>query len=184
MTQYLYLVHCKTETLPNDNLYKIGVANDVESRLAQLQTGSPFELVIEECYELDGAEIAKRAIHQAYAKMHVRGEWFSLGGSAVADFQTLCEMLGGRVFVPDNYKVTPDAVESAEEEQEIILGGINWRLERRNDRNPPGFAIFQRGGEKVYLGYIGKRTLKDPEHPTVEEIEAAIKRNGSNGEQP
>lgn len=29
-----------------------------------------------------------------------------------------------------------------------------WRVERRNDRNPPGFAIYQRG-KPVYIGYIG-----------------------------
>jgi hypothetical protein len=30
----------------------------------------------------------------------------------------------------------------------------SWRVERRNDRNPPGFAIYQRG-KPVYIGYIG-----------------------------
>lgn len=175
MTQFLYLILCKSET--DDGIYKIGIANDVESRLAQLQTGSPYELEIMECYEFENAEIAERAIHQAYSKHRIRGEWFRLGFGAVEKFQTLCELLGGNVFVPNKYELTPDAAEEAEsiqETQDILLGSINWRLDRRNGS---GYAIFKRGGKKEYLGYVGQQNLKDWEHPTVEEIEAVIEKN-------
>jgi hypothetical protein len=43
--------------------------------------------------------------------------------------------------------------EEVQSEQEFKLNP-KWRVERRNDRKPPGFAIFQRG-KPVYLGYIG-----------------------------
>lgn len=44
-------------------------------------------------------------------------------------------------------------LESVEDEQKIEINP-RWRVERRNDRNPPGFAIYQRG-KPVYVGYIG-----------------------------
>lgn len=176
MTQYLYLIRCNTPGY--QTYYKVGIAADVESRLAQLQTGSPFELTIEECYGFNNSEIAERAIHQAWAKERGRGEWFELTGDAVSRFQTLCELLGGEVYVPEQYETTPEAIEEAESIQdtnEILLSGLNWRLDPRSGR---GWAIFQRGGEKKYLGYVGKNSLKDWEHPTVEEVEMAIAKNG------
>jgi hypothetical protein len=42
--QYVYLIKCQ-------QFYKIGVANDVESRLAQLSTGNPFPLEVKVIYD-------------------------------------------------------------------------------------------------------------------------------------
>jgi hypothetical protein len=46
-----------------------------------------------------------------------------------------------------------------------------WRVERRNDRNPPGFAIYQRG-KPVYIGYIGyySRSQKPEGFPTYSQL--------------
>jgi hypothetical protein len=43
--------------------------------------------------------------------------------------------------------------EAVEDDQEVKVNP-QWRVERRNDRNPPGFAIYQRG-KPVYIGYVG-----------------------------
>jgi Meiotically Up-regulated Gene 113 (MUG113) protein len=169
--QYLYLIE-------SQHFCKIGIANDVQSRLAQLSTGNPFELKLLACYSYENAEVVERSIHQRFAEKRARGEWFALGEQDLSEFHQICLLLGG---IPSAVSPTAEEeeVEEAEQLQETddILGGIKWRLERRNDRNPPGFAIFQRGGDKVYLGYVGKTSLKDPEHPTIEEIEAVIARN-------
>lgn len=100
--------------------HKVGIANDVEARLAQLQTGSPLDLSIEECYSFDNAEIAEKAIHQAWKKERVRGEWFELLGDGVNRFQTICSLLGGQVFVPESYDANDEAVEVAEEMSEPV----------------------------------------------------------------
>lgn len=52
--QYLYLIKCQ-------QYYKIGVASDVESRLAQLSTDNPFPLKVEIVYKFDNADIVERA---------------------------------------------------------------------------------------------------------------------------
>jgi hypothetical protein len=172
--QYLYLIKCQ-------QFYKIGVANDVESRLAQLSTGNPFELKVLAVYGFDNAEPIERALHQKFSSKRERGEWFFFGSSetkSLEDFHTACRILGGIANTADELPIVEDReIAEAEQEQEL-LSSIGWRLEVRNDRTPPGFAIFRRGGEKKYLGYIGKAHLKNPEHPTIEEVEAVISTNG------
>ena len=46
-----------------------------------------------------------------------------------------------------------------------------WRVERRGNRNPPGFAIFKRG-KIVYVGYVGyhSRTQKPEGFPTYSQL--------------
>lgn len=107
--QYVYLIKCRS--VPE--YHKVGVALDVENRMAQLQTGSPFELVVEDCFAFDNAEIVERAIHQAWKNKRVRGEWFEMP-TALGDFQSICQMLGGLVTTLDNYKTTENDVEEAE----------------------------------------------------------------------
>jgi len=47
-----------------------------------------------------------------------------------------------------------------------------WRAERRNDRTPPGFAIYQRGVNPItkkppYIGYIGYFSPEKPNLPAT-----------------
>lgn len=108
--QYVYLIKCNSQP----EYYKVGIAIDVENRLAQLQTGSPFELTIEECYSFDNAEIVERAIHQAWKKVRVRGEWFDK--IDVHDlFNQICSTLGGQIYAPESYEANDEEVESADE---------------------------------------------------------------------
>jgi hypothetical protein len=53
---------------------KIGIAGDVAARMAQLQTGSPFELYL--MGYVPGGKKLERELHQKYAHLHLRGEWF------------------------------------------------------------------------------------------------------------
>jgi len=46
----------------------------------------------------------------------------------------------------------------------------NWRLESRNDRTPPGFAIMKRGKKKEYIGYVGYYSPKKEQFPTYQEL--------------
>lgn len=56
------------------NLVKIGVAHNVERRLAQLQTACPFDLQILCAIEDDYEEL----LHTVFESERVRGEWFRL----------------------------------------------------------------------------------------------------------
>ena len=167
---YVYLIRSQKFT-------KIGIAHDVESRLSQLQTGNPWPLEVIVCFYFQDAASVERVLHQKFELARGRGEWFSLDADQVSVAVQICELLGGVAMEDVPASANGDAIEEAEELQEtqdILLGGVDWRLDRRNGR---GFAIFKRGGAKQYLGYIGLSQMKDPDHPTVEEVEAVLMKN-------
>ncbi|MYX32250.1 MULTISPECIES: GIY-YIG nuclease family protein [unclassified Streptomyces] len=56
---------------------KIGVSNDPEARLADLQVGSPVPLVL--LWEAKGGQQLESALHQHFAAHRLHGEWFDFG---------------------------------------------------------------------------------------------------------
>ena len=70
---YIYIIS-------NGNSYKVGISNNPEKRLLQLQTGNHNKLKIEKTYEVDKKKIFKieKEIHNFLQKKYQkRGEWFS-----------------------------------------------------------------------------------------------------------
>lgn len=55
---------------------KIGIACNVERRLAELQVGSPYELKLLHAQRIKDTKTEKE-IHRHLRKYHMRGEWFS-----------------------------------------------------------------------------------------------------------
>ena len=173
MTQYLYIILCKANI--SEGLYKIGVANDVESRLAQLQTGSPYELEITRCFEFKNSEIAERAIHQAYSLYRVRGEWFNLSWATLEKLYQLCEMLGGAPYVLNGPATTTvEAIEEAEEMSQPADGARwdyaamftdGWRMSQQDSRGM--YWNWRRGSNEnrrtIYGGLVS-----DLPHPIDE----------------
>lgn len=114
---YVYLIKM-------DSCFKIGIAQDVESRLAQLQTGSPYDLEVVQCYEFHNAQTVEGALHQKFGDVRMRGEWFRLKENQVIEFGNICSMLGGLAYRPDN--VSLEDIEDAEEEIEKPVDGGKW----------------------------------------------------------
>ena len=78
----MYVYFIKTETTPA--LIKIGKSNNVEARLAQLQTGSFSSLSLchtinckseQEAFELE------RTLHDMFKEVRINGEWFKFTGN-------------------------------------------------------------------------------------------------------
>jgi hypothetical protein len=57
-----------------DGFIKIGVATSPESRLANMQVGSPYELEL--MHSEPGDETLEAQLHARFQHLHVRGEWF------------------------------------------------------------------------------------------------------------
>ncbi|MDD5229117.1 MAG: GIY-YIG nuclease family protein [Methylococcales bacterium] len=66
---------------PNyDNLrVKIGKGADVEKRLKQLQTGSPYKLKVMGWVETNDDRLLEKSLHNKYSIFRTHGEWFNLG---------------------------------------------------------------------------------------------------------
>lgn len=165
--QYLYLIRCQ-------DYHKIGIANDVESRLAQLSTGNPYPLEVVSVYGFQNAQPVEASLHQRFSASRIRGEWFRLNPNDVLVFGDVCNMLMGEKQEVGH--IDEDEIEEAEQEQDYALvGGKEWRLEARNDSSVPRYAIMSRGREnRRCIGYLGIRDMKDPYNPTVEEVEAVL----------
>jgi len=85
MKSYVYAILDES----NDCI-KIGKANDVNSRLGDLQVGNPNPLKLVgliECKSESFAYRVEKSIHENYSKFHIRGEWFSYKNNNVLDEQ-------------------------------------------------------------------------------------------------
>ena len=161
---YLYLIEC-------EGLHKIGIANDVRSRLAQLQTGNPFPLKVVLCFEFGNASPIEQSLHQKFsAKRHV-GEWFELVEGDVCDLSGICAMLGGNKT--DVSPATAESVDEAETRFEIddslpidlqieALIASGWRIEI-DSRKDCATLRWRRDGEDKSVG-LGRVT------PRIEEL--------------
>ena len=69
----VYIIQCR-------DFYKVGLANEPTARLADLQIGNPYNLIL--CHSRrfptrKQAKIVEREMHRTFAKDRKIGEWFS-----------------------------------------------------------------------------------------------------------
>ena len=154
---YVYLIR-------SIEYYKIGIANDVESRLAQLQTGNPNELVIESCYEFPNSQAVEAALHQKFVYVRKRGEWFQLTNSDLETFRQICTLLGGIPFVPNSEVSNPEGIEEMQEAMMTdgakfdyaAMFADGWRIE-------PFGKEAGKNGKGIYWGWR-KRTKDEDKY--------------------
>lgn len=58
--------------------YKIGYSNDVRSRVANMNTATPIDLVPVFAFWTDAPQALERELHEKFARQRVRREWFQL----------------------------------------------------------------------------------------------------------
>ncbi|NYS79489.1 MULTISPECIES: GIY-YIG nuclease family protein [Halomonadaceae] len=62
---------------------KIGISANVERRIGQLRTGSPYKLKLMGWIKPDDDRTLEKLLHQKYAPVNAHGEWFALDASNV-----------------------------------------------------------------------------------------------------
>jgi len=105
---YLYIIRC-------NEFYKIGVASDVQTRLAQLQTGNPHRLEVVRYYEFVSPEPVEKSIHQKFSAKRGNGEWFLLSTNDLRDVDAICNLLGG-VKHHESITASDESVSDADEQ--------------------------------------------------------------------
>ncbi len=68
---YLYIL-----TLNGSNSFKVGVTNDIEKRLRNIQTGNPNKIEIYFCDQIDEAYNIESKIKNKYKQYIKNGEWY------------------------------------------------------------------------------------------------------------
>lgn len=80
---------------PDVRTVKIGVSDEPEARLEDLQTGSPVRLLL--LWKTPGGQGLESALHAYFAPYRVHGEWFDFGEeNAAALVATAAVLLGHR----------------------------------------------------------------------------------------
>jgi len=79
----VYLIMCcgwQPEISTKKYPVKIGISDDVHSRILQLQTGNPYPLTYLAESRCNGSEITnlEKALHEKFTHQILRGEWFGL----------------------------------------------------------------------------------------------------------
>ena len=158
--QYLYVIVCQ-------DFFKIGVANNVEDRLAQMSTGNPFPLYVACAFEFQNAEPVEKSLHQKFASKKIRGEWFNLTKQDEIEINQICGMLGGNLLTDFNpsIKDLTDQAEDMETEVELsvqtkfdyqAMFDDGWRIEIQS-RGTHEYWAWRRGSysrEYIYGGPV------------------------------
>lgn len=82
---YVYLI----QDLYN-NTYKIGVTNDLEKRMRNLQTGNTCELKLVCSFKTEYPYRLETMLHRSLEQYREKNEWFSLPEDIVFDFYGRC----------------------------------------------------------------------------------------------
>ncbi len=79
------------------NVCKIGISENVEKRIKQLQTGCPFRIDVVRKYQSPISAKIEKILHRQYRsrkidenEYHLMGEWFNLTIGEVVDFENSC----------------------------------------------------------------------------------------------
>lgn len=73
--------------------FKIGMTtrNNIEERIAELQTGNPNEIFISMYHKTNHPEKVEKLMHARYGMSRIRNEWFDLTVKQVLNFNEECE---------------------------------------------------------------------------------------------
>ena len=78
------LVYCLSVPRSSDYVCKIGIANDINKRVKQLQTGCWYEIEVDWVIECEDPKALEKHLHKTFARFREVGEWFSeLDGKTV-----------------------------------------------------------------------------------------------------
>lgn len=109
---------------------KIGIADNPESRILDLQIGSPFPLSLKgaiKCANRDIATIVERYMHLCYQPVQAVGEWFRVpANQALSDINTVADVAHR---FRANYSVqlpVPEGIESQSGPYSSYLGLAVW----------------------------------------------------------
>ena len=89
--KFIYIIR-----IINTKFYKIGISNNVESRLRKLNTATPFEMKIIFKKSFKDFHLIENYVQNTFINKHIRGEWFELSIYDINSIKTFLENLENR----------------------------------------------------------------------------------------
>ena len=99
MKKYVYLISDS-----NTYNYKIGISNNPEKRIKELQTGNENKLKIIHKVLCENYKNVETALHNQYSFLKVNGEWFELSNDDVISFPEYCQKIDNNIKIVKNFK--------------------------------------------------------------------------------
>lgn len=78
-SRWVYFIKC-------GDFYKVGIADNVKSRIHNLQCATPYPIELVKAWQCMDAASQERTIHNLLGRFHERGEWFKLPIDVVLSF--------------------------------------------------------------------------------------------------
>ena len=75
---YVYFVR-----VAGQSVFKVGISDNPERRLADMQIGCPYELLLYATALVTDAETVEKQLHRVLSSVQVRGEWFAISPGEV-----------------------------------------------------------------------------------------------------
>lgn len=86
--------------IPELNICKIGLSNNSEKRIKQIQTGCPYQINLTKIYKSKIASKIERILHRQFKsnkiddqEYNLQGEWFNLDIEQIINFESTCRQL-------------------------------------------------------------------------------------------
>lgn len=96
----VYVINIK-----NTNLYKIGIAINVEDRYNELYRIIPYDLILVNTYKVNHDKTVEYSLHRHFKDKRVRGEWFELNHKDIVELDKHVPLYDVRKY--NRVKVTP-----------------------------------------------------------------------------
>lgn len=87
--RYVYLL--KTP----ENVFKIGVAKNIDKRIKSLQTGCADKITLVDKFLSNYPFKIESTLHRRYEDVKVNGEWYYLTNENINNFQNDCKLMEG-----------------------------------------------------------------------------------------
>lgn len=86
------------------NVCKIGISENVERRIKQLQTGCPYKIDVVKTFNSPISSKIEKVIHRSYTsnkvdenEYNLMGEWFNIPVTEVLSFENKCREIEDRI---------------------------------------------------------------------------------------
>ena len=92
--KYIYLIKSK-----QSQLYKIGISDNPQKRIKNLQTGNPEDLIIIHTYKTKNYNKVEKALHNRYSYLKLNGEWFEFDVFIEVNFLKECILIDNNLNI-------------------------------------------------------------------------------------
>lgn len=125
--KFIYIIR-----IINTKFYKIGISKNVESRLSELNTATPFEMKIIFKKSFKDFHLIENYVQNTFINKHIRGEWFELSIYDINSIKKFLENLANRNEINSDIKnrlVSARKYQKKKLKSPIIFKGITLKPE-------------------------------------------------------